>query len=160
MVVENHIGTAPYIINEELDEIDLKIIDALRENARMPFAQIAQRLNVSAGMIRFRYNRLIEKKAVQIVAITNPLNMGYNAMALIGVRIEGSKLLETTERIAQLEEVVYLVISSGHYDVFLEVMCRDQANLLHFLTEKLYKIDGVLESDTFIHLKIVKELYE
>jgi len=145
--------------SEDLDEIDKKIIAALYEDGRAAFTQIAQQLNVSPGMIRARYNRMVKLGYLQIVAITNPLNIGFNAMALIGIRVDGSKLLEISEQIATLKEVVYLVITSGRYDIILEVMCYEQADLLRFLTDKLYKIDGIRESETFINLKIVKEIY-
>lgn len=142
-----------------LDDIDLKIIAALRQDGRAPFSQIAGQLNVSPGMIRMRYNRLVEMGVLKVVAISNPLQMGYNTMALIGIRAEGQKLLEIAEKIAALEEVIYLIVTSGSYDIITEVICRDHAHLLEFLTERLYQIDGVRESETFMHLKIVKEVY-
>lgn len=143
----------------DLDEIDQKIIQALQKDGRTAFSQIAKQLNVSPGMIRIRYNRLVELGYLRIVAITNPLNVGYNAMALICVRVEGSKLLEAAKLIAAMDEVVYLVIISGRYDIVIEVMCVNQDDLLRFLVEKLYKVDGVKDSETFMHLKILKEIY-
>lgn len=143
----------------DMDEIDRKIIEALQIDGRTAFAQIAQQLNVSPGMIRIRYNRLVELGFIQIIAITNPLNVGYNAMALIGIRVEGSKLLQAADLLATMQEVVYLVITSGRYDIMIEVMCTDQEDLLHFIVEKLSKVDGVKDSETFRHLKIKKEIY-
>jgi len=144
---------------DSLDDIDRKILAALREDGRVPFAQIAEQLNVSPGMIRMRYNRLVETGCVKIVAISNPLRMGYNTMALIGIRADGRKLLEVAEKISALDEVIYLIVTSGAYDIMAEVICRDHAHLLEFLTKRLYQIDGVRESETFMHLKIVKEVY-
>ncbi len=146
-------------ISEKLDEIDRKIITALRADGRTAFTQIAQDLNVSPGMIRMRYNHLVENGTLRVMAITNPVNLGYQAMALIGIRCDGSQLMAIAENITALEEVVYVVITSGRFDIILEVMCRDQAELLQFLTEKLYRIEGVRESETFINLKILKESY-
>lgn len=154
--MDDTIGTAPF---SALDDIDLKIIAALRQDGRVPFAQIAEQLNVSPGMIRMRYNRLIETGVLKIVAISNPLRMGYNTMALIGIRAEGQRLMEIADKIAALEEVIYLIVTSGSYDIIAEVICRDRAHLLQFLTERLYQIEGVRESETFMHLKIVKEVY-
>lgn len=142
-----------------LDSTDLAIIDALQKDGRVAFAQIAEQMGVSAGMIRQRYSRLVEEGFLKVVAITNPLRMGYQAMAMIGVRAEGSKLLEVAEKISKLDEVIYMVISSGRFDIFAEVVCRDHADLLRFITEKLSTIDGVRESESFMHLKIVKEVY-
>jgi Lrp/AsnC family transcriptional regulator for asnA, asnC and gidA len=143
----------------QTDEIDLQIIDALRKDGRVAFAQIAEQLNVSPGMIRLRYNRLIEEGFLKVVAITNPLRMGFKTMAMIGIRADGSKLLEVAEKIAKLDEVIYLVISSGRYDLFAEVVCRDHEDLLRFITERLSTVEGVRETESFMHLKIAKEVY-
>jgi len=142
-----------------LDDTDLNIIEALRKDGRVAFAQIAEQLGVSPGMIRQRYSRLIEQGFLRVVAITNPLRMGYKTMAMIGIRADGSKLLEVAEKVSRLDEVIYMVISSGRFDIFAEVMCRDHEDLLRFITEKLSTIDGVRESESFMHLKIVKEVY-
>ncbi len=145
--------------SDNFDQIDQKIIAALQEDGRVPFATIAERLNVSPGMIRIRYNKLVETGCLKVAAITNPLRLGYTSMAFIGIRVEGAKMMSIAEKISRLSEVIYLVATSGAYDIMAEVICRDQDHLLKFLTEKLYAIDGVRESETFIHLKIVKEVY-
>ena len=142
-----------------MDQIDQQIIEALQKDGRAPFAQIAEQLSVSPGMIRLRYNRLIEKGYLKVVAITNPLRMGFKTMALIGIRADGSKLLEIAEKISRLDEVIYIIVSSGRFDLFAEVVCRDHEHLLGFITEKLSTIDGVRESESFLHLKIIKEVY-
>jgi Lrp/AsnC family transcriptional regulator, regulator for asnA, asnC and gidA len=142
-----------------LDEIDHQIIAILQQDGRVPFAQIAEQLNVSAGMIRLRYNRLAEMGVLRVVAITNPLRMGYQTMAMIGIKADGKNLLEIADKIAALDEVIYLIVVSGAYDILAEIVCRDQKHLLQFITERLYKIEGVRESESFMHLKIVKEVY-
>ena len=142
-----------------LDETDQQILDALRQDGRIPFAQIADQLGVSPGMIRMRYNRLVEMGFLKVVAITNPLRMGYKAMAMIGIRTEGEKMLEVAEKVAEFDEVVYLIVTSGRFDILVEVFCVDHADLLRFITENLYSIDGVRETESFIQLKIVKEVY-
>ena len=144
---------------DSLDETDLSIIDAMRKDGRVAFAQIAEQLGVSPGMIRQRYTRLVDQGFLKIVAVTNPLRMGYKTMAMIGIRVDGSKLLNVADKISKLDEVIYLVVSSGRFDIFAEVVCRDHEDLLRFITEKLSTIDGVRESESFIHLKIVKEVY-
>jgi len=123
------------------------------------FAQIAQQLNVSPGMIRVRYNRMVKMGLLRVVAITNPLRMGYTTMTMIGIRTEGDKMLAVAEKVAEFDEVIYLIVVSGRFDIMAEVVCRDHADLLRFLTERLYKVDGVRESETFVHLKIEKEVY-
>ncbi len=144
---------------DDLDNVDLYIIDAMRADGRIAFAQIAQQLNVSPGMIRARYNRLAEMGMMKVVAITNPLRLGYTTMAMIGIRTDGERMLEVAEKVSAFEEVIYLIVVSGRYDIMAEVVCRDHADLLRFLTEKLYRVEGVRESESFMHLKIQKEVY-
>jgi Lrp/AsnC family transcriptional regulator for asnA, asnC and gidA len=142
-----------------IDEIDHQIIAALQKDGRIAFAQIAEQLNVSPGMIRLRYNRLVEQGYLKVVAITNPLRMGFTTMAMIGIRVDGSKLLEAAEKISKFDEVIYMIVSSGRFDIFAEVVCHDHEDLLRFITEKLSTVDGVRESESFLHLKIIKEVY-
>jgi Lrp/AsnC family transcriptional regulator, regulator for asnA, asnC and gidA len=144
---------------ETLDEVDRSIIAAMQVDGRVSFSQIAGQLNVSPGMIRLRYSRLVELGVLKVVAISNPLHMGYQTMALIGIRVEGSKLLKVADQISKLDEVIYLIITSGRFDLFAEVMCRDHADLLNFLTKRLASIQGVRDSESFMHLRIVKEVY-
>lgn len=142
-----------------LDATDLYIIEALQQDGREAFTQIAEQLNVSPGMIRQRYSRLVETGTLKVVAVTNPLMMGVRKMAMIGIRTDGVKLMQVAEKLAELKEVVYLVILSGRYDIMIEVFCRDHEELLKFMTEKLSVVDGVRETESFMHLKIVKEIY-
>jgi Lrp/AsnC family transcriptional regulator, regulator for asnA, asnC and gidA len=145
--------------NDNLDDIDRHIIEAMRQDGRVAFAQIAKKLNVSPGMIRVRYNRMVKIGLIRVVAITNPLRMGYTTMTMIGIRTEGDKMLSVAQKVAEFDEVIYLIVVSGRYDIIAEVVCRDHADLLRFLTEKLYRVEGVRESETFVHLKIEKEVY-
>ncbi len=142
-----------------LDDTDLRIIDALRKDGRVAFTQIAEQLGVSPGMIRQRYTRLVDQGFLKIIAITNPVRMGFRTMAMIGIRADGSKLLEVADKVSKLDEVIYLIITSGRFDNFAEVICRDHEDLLRFMTEKLSTIDGIRETESFMHLKIAKEIY-
>ena len=144
---------------DDVDHVDRAILDAMHQDGRIAFAQIAHRLGVSPGMIRVRYNRLVEMGMLKVVAITNPLRLGFTTMAMIGIRTEGGKMMDVAEKIATLDEVIYLVLVSGRFDILCEVVCRDQEALLYFLTEKLRSIGGVRETESFMHLKIVKEVY-
>jgi Lrp/AsnC family transcriptional regulator for asnA, asnC and gidA len=145
--------------SNHLDSIDLQIIAALQENGRESFSQIAERLNVSAGMVRIRYNRLVDMGILRVIAVTNPLRTGYNMTALIALRVDGDRLMDVGNQIAALEEVIYLTVVSGAYNLMLEVVCRNHDHLFEFLTGRLNKIAGIRESETFIYLKILKEIY-
>jgi Lrp/AsnC family transcriptional regulator for asnA, asnC and gidA len=144
---------------EQLDDIDRYIIDAMRKDGREAFAKIAEDLKASPGMVRQRYNRLVKLGYLKVVAVTNPLMMGKRAMAMIGIRTDGRKMLEVANKLVKFDEVVYVVVVSGRYDVLVEVFCDDHEDLLKFMTEKLAKVDGVRETESFMHLKIVKEIY-
>ncbi len=144
---------------ERLDKIDLFIIESMREDGREAFAQIAEKLNVSPGMIRQRYNRLVKLGYLKVVAVTNPLMMGKRTMAMIGIRTDGRRMLEVANKLIKFDEVVYIVVVSGRYDIMVEVFCSDHEDLLKFMTEKLAKVEGVRETESFMHLKIVKEIY-
>jgi len=146
-------------VPRELDDTDHQIIAALKEDGRMSFAQIAQQLDVSPGMVRQRYLQLVADGILQVVAITNPTRMGYNMMAIIGVRADGNRLREIAHRIAAFPEVTYLVLCTGSYDMLVEVICRDNTHLLQFLTDCLSAVDGVRNTETFTYLEIVKETY-
>ena len=149
------------VLNDRVhtDEIDLQIIRILNEDGRASFAHIAETLGVSPGMIRQRYNRLVEEGVVQVVAITNSMQMGLTTMAQIGVKVDVNRMQEIADQIADFEEVIYLVLLTGSYDLFVEVICRDREHLLDFLTNKLHSVEGVREAETFIYLKIAKEVY-
>ena len=151
-IISNHVV-------QPLDEIDRAIIEALRKDGRVAFAQIADGLKVSPGMIRLRYNRLVEQGYLRVVAITNPLRMGFKSMAMIGLHVDGSKLLNVADKVSKLDEVVYLVVTSGRFDILAEVVCRDHDHLLDFISNKLSIIEGVRDTESFMHLKIVKEVY-
>jgi Lrp/AsnC family transcriptional regulator for asnA, asnC and gidA len=110
-------------------------------------------------MIRQRYNRLVEEGVVQVVAITNPMLMGLTIMAQIGVKVNVNRFHEIADKIASFEEVIYLVLITGSYDLFVEVVCRDRNHLLDFLTNKLHSVEGVKEAETFVYLRIAKEVY-
>jgi Lrp/AsnC family transcriptional regulator for asnA, asnC and gidA len=125
----------------------------------MPFSQIAKKLDVSTGTVRLHYQKMIEIGALQIAAITNPLLIGQSKMAMIGIKADGYRLRDIAKEISAFEEITYLVISTGSFDFFAEVVCKDKNHLLDFLTNKLYKIEGVRDSETFMFLEIIKEDY-
>ena len=153
--MESNIGNS----RDRLDDIDHHVINALREDGRVAFAQIAEQLKVSPGMIRQRYNRLVDLGYLKVVAVTNPLMMGKRTVTMIGIRTDGRKMMEVANKIAKFDEVVYIVATSGRYDLMLEVFGQDHEDMFNFMTEKLAKVDGVRETESFIYLKIVKEIY-
>jgi Lrp/AsnC family transcriptional regulator for asnA, asnC and gidA len=146
--------------NEEISALDKRILEHLQADGRRPFTQIAADIGVSEAAVRARTNRLIERGILQIVGVTDPLKLGYDQMAMIGVRCEGDRLLAAAEEIAALPEVIYVVVTAGAFDLLVETVCEDNEALLRFLVEKLRKIHGVVATETFVYLRIVKQAYE
>jgi Lrp/AsnC family transcriptional regulator for asnA, asnC and gidA len=143
----------------EISELDKRIIEHLQQDGRRPFTQIATALGVSEATVRARTNRLVERDILQIVGVTDPLKLGFQQQAMIGVRCEASELLEAADVINAFPEVDYLVVTAGSYDLLVEVVCEDNEALLAFLTEKLRRVPGVRETETFVYLRMLKQVY-
>lgn len=145
---------------DEVSELDKRIIEHLQTDGRRPFTQIAAEIGVSEAAVRARTNRLIERGILQVVGVTDPLRLGFQQMAMIGIRCERDKLIDVSEQVAAMSEVDYVVITAGTYDLIIEVVSEDNEALLRFLTEKLRAIQGVRETETFVYLRMVKQTYQ
>jgi len=143
----------------DVSEFDKRIIEHLQQDGRRPFTQIAAELGVSEAAVRARTNRLIERGILQIVGVTDPLKLGFQQQAMIGVRCQADRLLEVASEVAEFPEVSYLVVTAGAYDLLIEVVCEDNEALLRFLTERLRRVEGVRETETFVYLRMVKQVY-
>jgi Lrp/AsnC family transcriptional regulator, regulator for asnA, asnC and gidA len=140
-----------------VDELDRKIIEALQDNGRESFRRIAGRLGVSEGTIRARYARLTSEGILQVVAVTNPLGLGFD-QALVGVKTSGAPG-EVADEIAQRPEADYVVVTAGQFDLVVEVVAADRRELLE-LTNRMRALDGVVTTETFFYLEMWKQLYD
>ncbi len=140
-----------------IDEIDQRIIEALQQDGRRPFTKIAADIGISEASVRQRVAHLINTQVMQIVAVTNPIKLGYAMASMIGIRVSGERLLEVAQEISAFEEVIYLILCTGSFDMLAEVVCQDNDHFLHFLTEKLYKIQGVQQAETYMYLRVYKQ---
>src|SRR6266699_6964605 len=140
-----------------IDEIDQRIIEALQQDGRRPFTKIAADLGISEASVRQRVSNLINNQVMQIVAVTNPIELGYSLASMIGIRVSGDRLLEVAQEISAFDEVIYLILCTGRFDMLAEVVCRDNDHLFNFLTEKLYKVRGVQQTETFMYLRVCKQ---
>lgn len=147
-------------MTDEVSELDKRIIEHLQQDGRRPFTQIAGELGVSEAAVRARTNRLVERGILQVVGVTDPLKLGFQQMAMIGIRCERDRLIDVSERIAEMPEVDYVVITAGSYDLLIETVCEDNEALLRFLADKLRQIDGVRDTETFVYLRMVKQTYQ
>ncbi|NJD29893.1 MAG: Lrp/AsnC family transcriptional regulator [Chloroflexi bacterium] len=144
---------------DELSPLDKRIIEHLQEDGRRPFTQIAGDLGVSEAAVRARTNRLVERGILQLVGVADPEALGFQ-QALIGVRCEPGRLLEVAEALAALPEVDYVVVTAGRFDVLIETVAEDNEALLRFLAERLQRIEGVRDTETFTYLRLVKQTYQ
>ncbi len=141
-----------------LDPVDRGVIEALQRNGREPFRRIAARLGVSEATVRARYRRLCEDDILQVTGVTNPLGLGFEAMAMVGVRTAGAPQ-RVAEEIGRLEEADYVVITAGQFDLLVEVVCADRRQLLE-TTNRIRALDGVASTETFLYLDLWKQLYD
>jgi Lrp/AsnC family transcriptional regulator for asnA, asnC and gidA len=145
---------------DEVSELDKRIIEHLQQDGRRPFTQIAAELGVSEAAVRARTNRLVDRGILQVVGVTDPLKLGFQQMAMIGIRCEADRLMEVAEKVGDFPEVSYVVITAGTYDILIETVCEDNDGLLRFLAERLRTIDGVRETETFVYLRLIKQSYQ
>jgi Lrp/AsnC family transcriptional regulator for asnA, asnC and gidA len=144
---------------DELTDLDKRIIEHLQADGRRPFTQIAAALGVSEAAVRARTNRLIERDILQIVGVADPGKLGFQ-QALIGIRCEPGRLVAVADALAALPEVDYVVVTAGRFDILIETVSEDNEGLLQFLNDRLQRIDGVRETETFTYLRLVKQTYQ
>ena len=142
-----------------LDDLDKAIIKCLQLDGRRPYAQIGRELKVPEATVRQRAERLISRGVVQVVGVTDPLAMGFQQPAFIGLHVDSSRLDEIAEAIVALEEVTYVVVTAGRFDMICEVVCEDNEHLLRVLTDRIAAIDGIRSTETMVELRFVKESY-
>jgi len=145
---------APFV-----DSLDLAIVEHLQLDGRKPYTEIAQALGVSEGTVRNRVSRLIEEQILHVVGMVDPHNLGMDSPALIGVTLQPGDWDPAIDSIAHFEEVSYLVLVSGEFDLLVEVMCRDRDHLAEFLNAKLRRVPGVVHTKTFTILRTYKLAY-
>jgi Lrp/AsnC family transcriptional regulator for asnA, asnC and gidA len=140
-----------------LDPIDRGIIEALQENGRAPFRAVAAHVGVSEATVRSRYARLVDDGILLVTGVTNPLGLGFEAQAMIGIKASGSPE-PVADEIAGWDEATYVVVAAGRFDLLVEVVCNDHRQLLE-LTTRLREVDGVVSTETFPYLSLAKQVY-
>jgi Lrp/AsnC family transcriptional regulator, regulator for asnA, asnC and gidA len=144
---------------DRLDDIDKRVIAALQAEGRRPYSRIAADLGVSESVVRYRVQRLEQAGMLQVVGIADPLRIGFDRMALIGIKVRPGTLRQVCEAAKALPETSYVAATAGGHDVVVEVVCRDTAHFTDLLTERLHHIDGVLATESYLVLEIHKMAY-
>src|SRR5436190_12252386 len=141
-----------------LDRIDQSIIEALQKNGRASFRRIAADIGISEATVRARYGRLCDDDILQVTGVTNPLGLGFDAMAMVGIRTAGAPE-PVADEIAKWGEAGYVVVTAGQYDILVELVCADRRQLLD-LTNRIRALEGVVSTESFLYLALWKQLYD
>jgi Lrp/AsnC family transcriptional regulator, regulator for asnA, asnC and gidA len=141
-----------------LDSVAKRIIEQLQEDGRRSYASIAKAVGLSEAAVRQRVQRLLDTGVVQIVAVTDPLQVGFERQALIGMNIQGD-VTAVADALAEIPEVDYVVITAGSFDVIAEVVCENDDHLLDLLSSRIRILEGVTGTETFVYLRLRKQLY-
>ena len=141
-----------------LDDVSKAIIAQLQQDGRRPNAAIGKAVGLSAAAVRQRVQRLQEAGVMQIVAVTDPMQVGFSRAAMIGIRVEGDAEA-VAEQLEAMAEVDYLVVCAGQYDILAEVVAEDDDHLLEIVNRKIRAIEGIRSTETFVYLKLRKQIY-
>ncbi len=141
-----------------LDDVSKAIIEQLQADGRRSYADIGKAVGLSEAAVRQRVQRLTESGVMQIVAVTDPMQLGFTRQAMIGVRV-GGDTREVAERLAEIPEIDYVVLTAGSFDLLAEVVCENDEELINLLNSRIRSLPGVLSTETFVYLKLQKQFY-
>jgi Lrp/AsnC family transcriptional regulator for asnA, asnC and gidA len=141
-----------------VDDVGKRLIEELQQDGRRSYAALAKTVGLSEAAVRQRVQRMVEGGIMQVVAVTDPLQVGFSRQAMIGLRVEGD-LVRVADELAKIDEVDYVVITAGSFDILLELVCEDDDHLLRVLSQRIRVLPGVRDSETFVYLKLAKQTY-
>lgn len=142
----------------QLDEMSKAIVEKLQRDGRRSYAAIGKSVGLSEAAVRQRVQRLVDSGVMQIVAVTDPMQLGFARQAMIGVHCQGDAI-KVAEKIADIDAVAYVVLTAGTFDAIVEVVCEDDAELLELLNTEIRSVPGVMSTETLVYLKLVKQQY-
>lgn len=142
----------------QLDEVSKKIIEQLQEDGRRSYSEIGKYVGLSEAAVRQRVQKLTDAGVMQVVAVTDPMQLGFFRQAMIGVRVTGD-MRTVAEELEMLPQVAYVVLTAGSFDILAEVVCESDEDLITLLNSKIRNLEGVLSTETFVYLKLHKQLY-
>ena len=142
-----------------IDTIDELIIAELQQDGRRPYTQLAKRVGLSEAAIRPRVQRLLDTGVMQIVAVTDPMRLGFHRSAMVGIKVDGD-IRKVAEKLSTFDEVVYVVLTAGTVDLLAEVVVSDDEALLELLNDRIRRIPGVQTTETSIYLNLYKQTYQ
>lgn len=141
-----------------LDDVSKKIIEQLQQDGRRPYGTIGKAVGLSEAAVRQRVQKLVDNGVIQIVAVTDPTEVGFARQAMIGIKASGD-LDPIADALAAMDEIDYVVITAGSFDLIVEVVCESDEQLLEILSKRIRSIEGVLSTESFVYLKLHKQTY-
>ncbi len=141
-----------------LDAVSKAIIEQLQEDGRRSYAEIGKAVGLSEAAVRQRVQKLTESGVMQVVAVTDPMQLGFFRQAMIGIRVTGDSRV-VAARLGEIPAVDYIVLTAGSYDILAEIVCEDDDDLIELLNERIRRLDGVQATETFVYLKLQKQHY-
>ncbi|MFT4008537.1 MAG: Lrp/AsnC family transcriptional regulator [Nocardioidaceae bacterium] len=141
-----------------LDDVSKAIIAQLQEDGRRSYASIGKEVGLSEAAVRQRVQRLVDGGVMQVVAVTNPLELGFARQAMIGIRASGD-LEALADRLTEMDEVDYVLITAGSFDLLVEVVAQTDEHLLEIVSKGIRALPGVTSTETFMYLKLCKQTY-
>lgn len=142
----------------QFDEVSKLIIEQLQRDGRKSYSEIGKVVGLSEAAVRQRVQRLVDNGVMQVVAVTDPMQLGFHRQAMIGIRCSGDSR-EIAEDLAKLAAVDYVVLTAGNFDILIELVCEDDNDLIDLLNSKIRTLPGVISTETFVYLRLQKQHY-
>jgi Lrp/AsnC family transcriptional regulator for asnA, asnC and gidA len=142
----------------QLDDVSKAIVEQLQSDGRRSYAEIGKAVGLSEAAVRQRVQKLTDSGVMQVVAVTDPMQLGFYRQAMIGVRVSGDTTV-VAEALGRLPAVDYVVLTAGSFDILAEVVCENDDDLINLLNKEIRAIDGVASTETFVYLKLFKQFY-
>lgn len=154
----NTSGRGPHAKPAQLDDVSKKIIEQLQVDGRRSYAEIGKAVGLSEAAVRQRVQKLTDAGVMQVVAVTDPMQLGFFRQAMIGIRASGDTRV-LAEKLSAIAAVDYVVLTAGTFDILAEVVCENDEELINLLNSQIRNLEGVTSTETFVYLKLHKQLY-
>ena len=145
----------------EIDKTDVKIVNLLLEDGRLPASEIARQIgDISERAVRYRIERMLDERVIQISAVARPHAFGFSTIADVWIEVGSDQILEVAKKLATFDNVSYVACGIGEMDVSIQVVAKDTAEIYHFVTEVIRKVPGVRKTTTSIVPIVLKDVYQ
>jgi Lrp/AsnC family transcriptional regulator for asnA, asnC and gidA len=142
----------------QLDDVSKAIIEQLQADGRRSYAEIGKAVGLSEAAVRQRVQKLTDSGVMQVVAVTDPMQLGFYRQAMVGIRVTGDTTV-VADKLTTIPAVDYVVLTAGSFDILAEIVCENDDDLMNLLNQDIRRIPGVLSTETFVYLKLQKQFY-